>query len=227
MIRPGQNRRGLTRVEMVVLIVILVLVIGYLLPLWSYFHRAHVRTQTILHLTQLGKATHKFASQNNGKLPYNGTPIDGVLLNGKSVNVFYLLLPFVEQEDAYNNGTTSTFVPAYTAPQDATAPSTGLTSQGQGVVSFAGNAALFNSGKVLRLPADFASAKPSNVVLFGTARAVCGDTERAWSTLRLSTAARGRHRDRHHHLLPEFQRRVPHGTRNHPHPQCASAAPTV
>ncbi len=178
-----QNRSAFTLIELLVVIAIIAILIGLLLPAVQKVREAAARTQTINFLTQLGKATHNFAGTYGTKLPYNGTPTSGIPLNGKSVSIFYHLLPFVEQENVYNQGLLASVVPTYISPQDFTAPGTGLTSANIGITSFAGNAQLFNNGSFQRLPAGFAPAGTSNTVMFGTGFAYCNTTYRAWSSL--------------------------------------------
>src|SRR4051794_25317117 len=72
------------------------------------------RTQTINNLHQLGKATHKHAEQYNAKMPVNGGPNPPLQpLNGKTVSIFYHLLPFVQHQDACDRNATETVVAAY------------------------------------------------------------------------------------------------------------------
>ncbi len=183
MTQPHPQRLGITRVEVILMISILVLVIGLAVPAVHLMKAEAARTTTINYLTFLGKATHNFAGTYGTKLPYNGTPTTGIRLNDRSVSIFAHLVPFVEQDCCVRTAPDSTVIPPFTTPQDFTARQTGLTSNGLGLVSFAGNAQLFNSGTIQRLPAGFAPAGTSNVVMYGTAWAVCGNTERAWSSL--------------------------------------------
>jgi prepilin-type N-terminal cleavage/methylation domain-containing protein len=190
-----QKRSGFTLIELLVVIAIIAILIGLLVPAVQKVREAAARTQTINHLTQLGKATHNFAGTFGTKLPYNGTPTSGVLFNGRSVSIFHHLLPFVEQENVYNlwltnaAGANAAVVPPYTTPQDFTAPGTGLNG-GLGINSFAGNASLFCPGSVQRLPAGFSPAGTSNVVMYGTCWAVTS-TARQWSALSAANSVTG------------------------------------
>src|SRR3954452_21164221 len=105
--RRVSQRPGFTLIELLVVIAIIAILIGLLVPAVQKGREAAARTQTINHLTQLGKATHNFAGTYGTKLPYNGTRLAPALpLNGKSASVFFHLLPFVEQENAYNKNLT-------------------------------------------------------------------------------------------------------------------------
>jgi prepilin-type N-terminal cleavage/methylation domain-containing protein len=67
--QPEQLRRGFTKVEVILVIAILTLVVGLAVPAVQKVREAAARTQTINMLTQVGKATHKFAELYCGKLP--------------------------------------------------------------------------------------------------------------------------------------------------------------
>jgi prepilin-type N-terminal cleavage/methylation domain-containing protein len=212
MFRPSNPRRrprfGFTLIELLVVITIIAILIGLLVPAVQKVRQAAARTQTLNNLRQLGTACHNHADLNNTKLPVTGA------LNGRYGSVFYHLLPFVEQNNVYNqvvlagNVANTTTVAAcyvhvistYQAPSDdSTAAATGSTGT-QGTASFAANQCLFNpSGGTApvysatmppsvgpRLPGSF-PAGTSNVVMFASRYATCNGTNNAWISLTTTT----------------------------------------
>jgi prepilin-type N-terminal cleavage/methylation domain-containing protein len=182
----SQKRSAFTLIELLVVIAIIAILIGLLVPAVQKVREAAARTQTINNLSQLGVATHNFASQWNNKLPMNG------YAGTRFSSVFGHLLPFMEQGNVYNlitqvtnvatppqvtatqasNASTVTaytgaVIQAYLAPSDSTqGASTGIGvntgTSGQGVTSFVSNGHVFNPNPGL------SSTQPGALQTFAT-----------------------------------------------------------
>ena len=169
-----QTRSGFTLIELLVVIAIIAILIGLLVPAVQKVREAAARTETNNNLSQLGKATHNFAGTYNTKLPMHGIPTGAVALNGKNSTVFFHLLPFVEQDNVYNQNVqanNTNIVRAYLSPLDFTS-SDGKTSGNHGATNFAANVNMF-TGAQKRLPASFNPAGTSNIVMFAGRYANC------------------------------------------------------
>jgi len=91
-------RRGFTLIELLVVIAIIAILIGLLLPAVQKVREAAGRTKCTNQLRQIGMATH-LASEANG----DRFPAAYVASGSKSsANLFYFLLPFLEQDMLFN-----------------------------------------------------------------------------------------------------------------------------
>jgi prepilin-type N-terminal cleavage/methylation domain-containing protein/prepilin-type processing-associated H-X9-DG protein len=126
-----QQRRGFTLIELLVVIAIIGILIGLLLPAVQKARESANRVKCTNNLKQMGVAVHNFASTYNGRMPYSWYP-NGQVGNWTMAggSVFYVLLPFLEQDNLYKGtsgltpqqnfaNTASTVVPGFICPSDS------------------------------------------------------------------------------------------------------------
>jgi prepilin-type N-terminal cleavage/methylation domain-containing protein len=97
----SRPRPGFTLIELLVLIAIGGVCVGLLLPAIHKVRGASSRSVCVNNLKQINLATHQFAVAHGDDLP----PVTGPYPRG-SLNtgtIFYYLLPFIEQDDLYQN----------------------------------------------------------------------------------------------------------------------------
>jgi prepilin-type N-terminal cleavage/methylation domain-containing protein len=196
--------RGFTLIELLVVIAIIAILIGLLLPAVQKVREAAARTQSQNNLKQMVLALHNFGDTHQSQFPpgYGQFPLNsgGWQQPGSAEGtIFYYMLPFLEQQNLYNQGLTSnnnvpegylsmqldwannppiphTFK-TYIAPADPSVPGNG---NGLAYCSYQANAMALcqpSGGGYFwnnaRMPATFQDGT-SNTILFAEAYAVTG-----------------------------------------------------
>ena len=106
-----QRLRGFTLIELLVVIAIIAILIGLLLPAVQKVREAAARMTSSNNLKQMGLAMHNAADTNQQQLPpaWGAYPSRTQYWNvngGTEGPVFFHLLPYIEQQNMYNEATT-------------------------------------------------------------------------------------------------------------------------
>jgi prepilin-type N-terminal cleavage/methylation domain-containing protein len=189
------RRPAFTLIELLVVIAIIAVLIGLLLPAVQKVREAAARSQSANNLKQMGLALNNIAGTYNTQLPPSYGPFPSV--SGPNGSLFCFLLPFVEQENLYNQsnpgpggyfggvGANNVLNPImvtvkpYVAPGDPTNNANLM----PGLTSYASNFLVFGTTGA-RLPASFLDGTSNTVVLmerYALANGTAGMTQHYWS----------------------------------------------
>jgi prepilin-type N-terminal cleavage/methylation domain-containing protein len=106
------RRPAFTLIELLVVIAIIAILIGLLLPAVQKVREAAARATSENNLKQMALALQNVASTYDGRLPPRTGGFPDAL--GPSASLFFHILPYIEQQNIYNNHPTNRFPPFVT-----------------------------------------------------------------------------------------------------------------
>jgi prepilin-type N-terminal cleavage/methylation domain-containing protein len=101
-----RSRSAFTLIELLVVIAIIAILIGLLLPAVQKVREAAARTQCQNNLKQISLSCHNYASAFQNNLPALTSDVARVKYGAYNGNILFTLLPFIEQQDLYQNVST-------------------------------------------------------------------------------------------------------------------------
>jgi prepilin-type N-terminal cleavage/methylation domain-containing protein len=134
---PSRRGRAFTLIELLVSLAILVVLLGILLPAVQKVREAAARIHSMNNLRQIALASANYADTYGGRLPPLTDVTPGIPQGTALKSLFYLLLPYVEQDNVYrafdpthpstyyndsdaNPGLSATVIKTYLSPADST-----------------------------------------------------------------------------------------------------------
>jgi prepilin-type N-terminal cleavage/methylation domain-containing protein len=194
-------RVGFTLIELLVVIAIIAVLIGLLLPAVQKVREAANRAQCTNNFKQIGLASHAYASEY-GTMP--GLWVDIRTQPKTAASLMYFLLPYIEQTNLYNQGSSDTnatvnndgflhlsdiagcgnqVVKTYLCPSDATAPPinidpTSMTDYGftYATCNYAGNVMVYDPSNPVSVEAAMLDGT-TNTIMLGHRLQKCDGTK--------------------------------------------------
>jgi len=105
-IRSVRSRKGFTLIELLVVIAIIAILIGLLLPAVQKIREAANRMKCSNQLKQIGLAVHNYNDTNNTLPPSMKINVNGASGRQPGQNILVVLLPYIEQDNLYRQGST-------------------------------------------------------------------------------------------------------------------------
>ena len=193
--KPNCKRPGFTMIELLLILGILVFLLGFLVPAVQRVRSAASRTQSLNNLKQLALAMHSINDVYN-KLP----PVVGSfpVKNEKAGTLFFHLLPFIEQNNVYqqakgdvnNNATYGMIIPTFLNPMDKSAPPDNRYKGWLATTSYATNWMVFGhtEGGTAAIPRSFPDGT-SNTIVYVERYQMCNGNPCGWGYSTLYTWA--------------------------------------
>jgi len=184
--KPNCKRPGFTMIELLLILGVLLFLLGFLVPAVQRVRSAASRTQSLNNLKQLTLAVHSINDAYN-KLP----PVVGSfpVKNEKAGTLFFHLLPFIEQNNVYqqakgdvnNNATYGMIIPTFLNPMDKSAPPDNRYKGWLATTSYATNWMVFGhtAGGTANIPQTFLDGTSNTIVYTERYQGV------QWQSLRL------------------------------------------
>lgn len=166
---PSCRRAGLTLIELLMLLGLLLFLLAFLLPAVFQVRLAAGRTQSINNLKQMVLSLHNFNDVYKQLPPTVGTfPAN----SNNQVTLHFLVLPFIEQDNVFklaegnvwNKSTYATPIQVFMNPQDKSAPANGVYDGWLATTSYAANWMVFKQGGA-SIPRTFRDGTSNTIVL--------------------------------------------------------------
>jgi hypothetical protein len=188
--QPVCRRRGLTPIQLIVLLAVLLILFGLLVPVIQRIRSAASQAQSENNLRQCALAIHNVHDAFKG-MP----PVVGQFAN-KSGSLHFFILPYIEQNQLYNNAQNAVWdndvwsnrIDVYVDPRDPTAPVGDVYQSWLGTTNYPGNWMVFKDGKGGTTFAQIPDGT-SNTLMFAQRYQVCNGAPTAWGYPSLYTWA--------------------------------------